>query len=62
MQDVIVRWMSEKDVLQYLGHAEILTLMPPMSPLWGDKVSMLTHIYPYKLWRNIAGPYAKSPG
>ena len=22
-------------------------------PLWGDKVSMLTHIYPHKPWRNI---------
>ena len=31
-------------------------------PLWGDKVSMLTHIYPHKPWREIKWPYAKSPG
>ena len=32
------------------------------APLWGDKVSMLTHIYPHKPWRNIEVTLCKSPG
>ena len=27
--------------------------LPDIGPLRGDKVSMLTHIYPHKPWRNI---------
>ena len=31
-------------------------------PLWGDKVSMLIHIYPHKLLRKIEVTICKSPG
>ena len=30
--------------------------------LWGDKVSMLTHIYPHNPGGKLKWPYAKSPG
>ena len=36
---------------------------PHLSPLWGDKVSMLIHIYSHKPWRKIEVTIsAKSPG
>ena len=31
----------------------MITILTRVSTLWGDKVSMLTHIYPHKPWREI---------
>ena len=38
---------NDGDIVKYVN--ELL----PLLTLWGDKVSMLTHIYPHKPWRKI---------
>ena len=36
-----------------LGLRTTISFITHQCPLWVDKVSMLTHIYPHKPWRNI---------
>ena len=47
------KWIYDKHNICYATYCYKMKIVSILGTLWGDKVSMLTHIYPHKPWREI---------